>query len=242
MSERTPALFEVAGLRFARRGRCLLEVDTLSIERGRLLMLNGANGSGKTTLLKLLAGLLTAAEGRCTALGMALSPRAAARYCRGRHVYLHQAPYMFDASVEQNVAYGLRLRGLAGSSLRAEVAAALGWSDLAHLADVPARELSVGEQQRLALTRARILKPALLLLDEITANMDPDNRRRACELVLDLRHSGSSIVFASHHEEALTAVCDQHWLVDAGRVSLRETRHAQVIPLYREPRQPEVGR
>lgn len=242
MNDREPALFDIERLLFTRDGRNVLDIERLRIERGRLMMLTGANGSGKTTLLKLLAGLLTATGGRLAALGMAMTPRSAARYCRGRHVYLHQAPYMFDGTVLENVAYGLKLRGAQTASLRAEVGAALVWADLAHLAAVPARRLSTGEQQRVALTRARILKPSLLLLDEITANMDADNRRRSCELVLDLRRSGSSILFASHHEEPLTTVCDHHLLLDSGHLQSAGARHAMVIPLYREPRFPEIGR
>ncbi len=242
MNERAPALLDIENLSFTRDGRKVLEIDHLRIEPGRLLMLTGANGSGKTTLLKLLAGLLTATRGRLAALGLPMTTSAAARHCRGRHVYLHQSPYMFDGTVEANIAYGLKLRGAQNASLRAEIGAALVWADLAHLAATPARRLSTGEQQRVALTRARILKPALLLLDEITANMDADNRRRSCELVLDLRRCGSSILFASHHEEPLTTVCDHHLLIEGGRVESAGARNATVIPLYREPRTPELGR
>ena len=156
-----------------------------------------ANGSGKTTLLKVLAGLLAPQEARFKCLGVSMAGRTAARFCRGRHIYLHQTPFMFDGSVEENVSYGLRQRRRDGMQRRIEIRDALAWAQLEHLVHRRANELSVGEQQRVALTRARILAPSLLLLDEITANMDADSRKRTYEMIVDLRRAGSSIVFAS---------------------------------------------
>jgi tungstate transport system ATP-binding protein len=230
-------LVELLGVRFERGRRRVLDIEHLALARGQVLLLGGANGSGKTTLLKLLAGLLVATGGVFRCLGATLAPRTAARFCRGRHVYLHQAPYLFDGTVEDNVAYGLKLRGRDPGQRRIEIRDALAWADLAHLVHRPARQLSAGEQQRVALVRARILSPALLLLDEITANMDRDSRRRTYALVDDLRRRGSSVVFASHDPEPRTALEATGLVLADGRLAATPPPSAAVIPLSRpDPR------
>ncbi|MGE0485830.1 MAG: ATP-binding cassette domain-containing protein [Gammaproteobacteria bacterium] len=235
------ALVELVGVRFARHRRRVLDIERLVVERGRVLLLGGPNGSGKTTLLKLLAGLLVASSGVFRCLGATMTPRAAARFCRGRHVYLHQAPYLFDGTVEDNVSYGLKLRGRDPGQRRLEIRDALAWAGLEHLVDRPARQLSAGEQQRVALVRARILSPALLLLDEITANMDLDSRRRTYALVDDLRRRGSSVVFASHDPEPRTVLDADGLLLADGRLVTAPPATATVIPLARPASRPEVS-
>jgi tungstate transport system ATP-binding protein len=228
-------LLAVRGLEFAFGGRRVLDVGQLRIARGEAILLVGDNGSGKTTLLKILAGLLVAARGEFTCLGTTRAPRAAARFCRGRHVYLHQSPYMFDGTVEENIAYGLRQRGRDSAQQRIEIRDMLAWAELGHLVHRPARQLSTGEKQRVALTRARILAPSLLLLDEITANMDADSRRRTHTMIADLRRAGSSVVFATHDHASLEALCDQRLELAGGQlVDVPLTAGADVIPLRRD--------
>ncbi|MGB1881718.1 MAG: ATP-binding cassette domain-containing protein, partial [Gammaproteobacteria bacterium] len=91
-----PPLLLVNDLRFAFGRREVLRIERLEIPASGILALQGDNGSGKTTLLKLLSGLLVASGGAWQMGAQGLSPRDAARFCRGRHVYLHQAPYLFD--------------------------------------------------------------------------------------------------------------------------------------------------
>lgn len=218
--------------------RQVLDVTRLRIERGVIIMLSGDNGSGKTTLLKCLAGLLPVRRARFRCLGMDMNRRTAARFCRGRHIYLHQTPYMFDGTVEENVAYGLKQRGRDLAQRRVEIRDALEWAGLAHLVHRPAKTLSTGEKQRVALTRARILSPSLLLLDEITANMDADSRRRAYDLIADLRRGGSSVVFATHDHEPVESICDAHYVLTEGTLSERRVSAASVIPLRRDGARP----
>ena len=232
------ALLSVAGLRYRYRRHQALDIDTLSLNRGEFVLLGGANGSGKTTLLKILAGLLSASTGRFTCLGTAMAAGEAARFCRGRHIYLHQTPYMFDASVADNVAYGLKLRGRDTEQRQAEIADALAWADLAHLSERHARALSTGEKQRVALTRARILAPSVLLLDEITANMDSASRRRTLQMIHDLRRAGSSVVFATHDSELLDTDCDRQLLLADGCIINNAEAQDNVVPLNREQPQP----
>lgn len=229
------ALIELDELILDREGRRVLDIAHLRIERGRAILLRGDNGSGKTTLLKTLAGLLVATSGRFRCLGSPLSPRAAARFCRGRHIYLHQTPYMFDGTVADNVAYGLGQRGRDRAQRQLEIRDALAWAELDHLIDRPALQLSTGEQQRVALVRARILAPPLLLLDEITANMDSASRQRTHAMLNDLERSESSVILATH-DPAVAALAHAECLdLAAGRFVMpgRPAGSAAVIPLHR---------
>ncbi len=235
-------LLEVEALSLTRARRQVLAVDALRLEQARIVLLTGANGAGKTSLMKVLAGLTVADHGAFHCLGTPMSRLEAARFCRGRHVYLHQTPYMFDASVEQNIAYGLRVRGQAPSERHAEVRAALSWAGLEALAARPARELSLGEQQRVALTRAYVLAPSTLLLDEITANLDADNRRQVHDMVVALREHGTCVLFATHDPAPLLGRVDDHLHLDGGRLAVPARDSAQVVPLRRDDARPEHPR
>jgi tungstate transport system ATP-binding protein len=188
-------LLMLRGVTVHRAHREVLALDGLRLARGAVVALIGDNGAGKTTLLKVLAGLLRATQGEFVCDGDTMHATRAWRYCRGRYVYLHQSPYMFDCSVAENVAYGLRFHANARTST---VADALAWAELGALATRPARQLSLGEQQRVALTRARVLAPPLLLADEVTANMDAENRARTRVLFDDLRTRGTTVMVATH--------------------------------------------
>jgi len=210
------ALLLLRGLIVHRAGREVLALDELRFARGAVMALVGDNGAGKTTLLKVLAGLLRATQGEFVCDGNTMNAARARRYCRGRYVYLHQSPYMFDCSVADNVAYGLRFRADRRAST---VADALAWADLSALAPRPARQLSLGEQHRVALTRARVLAPPLLLADEVTANMDAENRARTHALFADLRTAGSTVVVATHELTSIAASCDAILRLANGRLA-----------------------
>ncbi|ROR32321.1 energy-coupling factor ABC transporter ATP-binding protein [Inmirania thermothiophila] len=209
---------ELRGLRLRLHGRLLLDIERLQLERGACLYLSGANGAGKTTLLRILAGLLPPDEGLLLADGASLRwPRAAARLRRDV-VYCHQAPYLFRGTVADNVAYGLRRQGVPAPEVAARVAEALAWAGIAHLAGRDARRLSGGEQQRVALTRARVLAPRYLLLDEPTANLDGEAREQTYFLLRRLRLEGIGLVVTSHEPRAVSRLADRHLLLEGGRL------------------------
>ena len=237
------ALIEVTDLVVDRGGRRVLDIAHLRVDRGRTIVLRGDNGSGKTTLLKTLAGLLVAGSGQFHCLGSPMVPRAAARFCRGRHIYLHQTPYMFDGTVADNVAYGLGQRGRDRAQRQLEIRDALAWAQLDHLSARPALQLSTGEQQRVALVRARILAPVLLLLDEITANMDSASRQRTHAMLSDLERAGSSVILATHDPAAATLGHAERLDLAAGRfvTPQRADGPAAVIPLHRNAARPDGG-
>ncbi len=198
--------------------RVLLSIDTFRMNPGECTLISGDNGSGKTTLLKIMSGLLKPEQGTVTKNEITLSWIKARPILQSESVYLHQAPYMFDTSVFNNVAYGLRATKVPKSQMEERVWQALRWGNLDHLTPRNAKLLSGGERQRVALTRARIVNPGFLLLDEPTASMDRGSRQQTYELIQRLQREGMSIVISAHDVEAFSNIVDRHFFLEAGHL------------------------
>ena len=163
----------------------------LTINAGAPTFIVGPNGSGKSTLLRLCMGLIAPSEGRITWGGCVdVKPT--------RRAILFQRPVMLRRTVAANVAYGLAHANYPRERRRERLEELLDRVRLAELAKRPARRLSGGEQQRLALARALARDPDLLLLDEPTANLDPAATRAVEEIIRMAAQSGIKIVMASH--------------------------------------------
>jgi tungstate transport system ATP-binding protein len=169
----------------------ILDRLSLTIAPGAPTLIVGPNGAGKTRLLRLCMGLDAPSAGRVTWGGRAESALA-------RRAMLFQRPVMLRRTAAANVAYALAQVGTPRKQRAARVAALLERVGLSDLAQRPARRLSGGEQQRLALARALARDPEILLLDEPTANLDPAATRSVEEIVLMAAQSGIKIVMASH--------------------------------------------
>lgn len=225
------ALLTFYGLEKSRAdGRRLLNIARLDIPAGACLLLTGENGAGKTTLLKIVAGLEAPDCAEIEYQGRRLAWHAAQPHYRRDVIYLHQQPYLFDSSVTDNIAYGLRRAGVAKAEIAQRVEQALEWAGLDALATRNARKLSGGEQQRVALTRAWVLSPRVLLLDEPLASMDHEARERSYFLIQRLKSEGIGVVIASHEVERLAAVADVHLRLDAGMLRA-DTLRAPKRPL-----------
>jgi tungstate transport system ATP-binding protein len=177
------------GLCFAAGPVPILEDVSLGISAGALTLIVGANGAGKSVLLRLLHGLLAPTSG-C----VAWSGEGAAR----RQAMVFQRPVLLRRSVLANVLYPLSLAGIATRERAVLAHAALEMVGLAALADRPARTLSGGEQQRLALARAAALGPEVLFLDEPCASLDPAATRAVEDIVTTLVARGTKIVMTTH--------------------------------------------
>ena len=169
----------------------ILDRLSLAITPGAPTLIVGPNGAGKTSLLRLCMGLATPSAGRISWGGRTDSKPV-------RRAILFQRPVMLRRTVAANVGYALAQAGAPRSQRMRRVAALLDRVGLADLAQRPARRLSGGEQQRLALARALARDPEILLLDEPTANLDPAATRSVEEIVLMAAQSGIKIVMASH--------------------------------------------
>ena len=195
----------------------LRNVD-ISLYPGKCILLSGNNGSGKTTLLKIIAGLVAPSRAEIELSGKSHSWKSAIRSIRREIIYLHQQPYLLSGTVESNVSYGLRFTSLNRKQLRESVKEALEWAGLADVAKHQAKNLSGGVQQRVAFTRAWILKPKVLLLDEPMTNMDIESREQACDLLKRMKSEGMSIVLTSHDINIFDGLIDSHFSLSDGKL------------------------
>jgi heme exporter protein A len=203
---------EVEGLRRDYGERPALEEVSLRIGAGETLAVLGANGAGKSTLLRVLAGLLRPHAGTVRVLGAEL-PGEAWRV-RPRVGLLGHEPGVYGAlSARENLRFHARLHGVD----RARVEAVIEALGLAARADDPVRELSRGGVQRVAVARTVLHDPALLLLDEPRAGLDPGAERRVEPLVG--RASGRARVLVTHDVEGGLAECDRALGLVAGRTA-----------------------
>lgn len=161
----------------------------LEIHAGEPMILLGPNGSGKTTLLKLAMGLISPTAGRIT-YGGRMNPSP------GSRAFVFQKPMMLRRSAAANIAYALKTAGRHHDP--AEVERLLADVGLKGMGDRPARRLSGGEQQRLALARALARKPEVLFLDEPTASLDPASTKAVEDIVTRVAQSGVKIVMTTH--------------------------------------------
>jgi tungstate transport system ATP-binding protein len=183
---------ELSAVRFEAGGKRLIHDLSLRIEAGPPSIVLGPNGAGKSLLLRLCHGLIEPSAGR---IGWAQTNRATTR--RGQAM-VFQRPVLLRRSALANVVYPLRLRGVARREREARAAQALARAGLSGLAARPARVLSSGEQQRLAIARAWVTEPEVLFLDEPTSNLDPAATRAIEELILAIHGAGTKIVMTTH--------------------------------------------
>ncbi len=211
--------FEGIGKRYD--GKTVLDIDSLKVEKGSVHALVGPNGSGKTTLLEIAALINEPSSGTVFVRGKdATSSGAARRKLRREVTLVDQNPYLFDTTVQRNIAFGLKARGLSGAEIRSRVGAALENVGLASLASRRAPGLSAGEAQRIALARAMALRPSLLLLDEPTANVDAFHVQILENLIREaVDREGTTVMFATHSlTQSYRLAGTIHHLVE-GRVS-----------------------
>lgn len=181
----------IRGLKFSAGGRLIINALDLDLPDDRLSVLMGPNGAGKSVLLRLMHGLLLPDEGAILWGGRPLD-----RKTRRKQAMVFQKPVLLRRTVAANMRFSLGLRGLTRS--RDHILPLLARLHLDHLADQPARLLSGGEQQRLALARALSLQPQVLLLDEPCANLDPASALLIEEAIREARQAGTKIVLVTH--------------------------------------------
>jgi tungstate transport system ATP-binding protein len=217
--------------------RCLFQHLQLKIDPGECVVLSGDNGEGKTTLLRIMSGLLSPDNGDCQYNGIRHSWRRARHWLLQNVVYLHQAPYLFDVSVQDNISYGLRRRGVRAKAASVIATDALQRTGLAHLQQRNAKQLSGGERQRVALLRAWVLSPRLLLLDEPTASMDEQARHCTLFLIRWLLQDGVSLVITAHEPRLFAPLADRHIKLQQGQLNIApplmtaSANHSEPLPI-----------
>jgi ABC-type polar amino acid transport system ATPase subunit len=208
-----------------RSQRRVLADTTFSVSRGELVALMGPSGVGKTTVLRVIAGLETFQSGSVRVEEIALSGGAHAsdtlQQLRAKVGMVFQFHHLFEhLSALKNVwlapVYARGILQREAEQRARELLAALG---VEHRAGALPRELSGGEAQRVAIARALAVDPALLLLDEPTASLDPDRRAELSDLLRGLTREGRTLVVATHDEEFARRCATRVLRVSEGRVS-----------------------
>jgi len=193
-------------------GKRLLDDISLRIAAGPRTVVLGPNGSGKSLLLRICHGLLAPTSGEIRFNGPDVISR------RRRHALVFQRPVLLRRSVLANVTYGLALAGVPHADRLAAARRALERVGLAALEGRPARVLSGGEQQRLALARAWALQPELLLLDEPTSNLDPAAVQSIESAIEAMHRAGTKIVLVTHNLGQAHRLGDEVIFMAQGRI------------------------
>ena len=207
-------LLSARGLSFAAAGEALLEGVDIDIRPGARVAVMGANGAGKSLLLRLLHGLIRPGAGELRWRGRAFDGAA-----RRAQAMVFQRPVLLRRSVAANLRFALAARGLKGAERAGRAERALARARLAGLAGRPARLLSAGEQQRLAVARALACAPELLFLDEPTASLDPASTQAVEALIAGAHADGVAIVLVTHDSGQARRLADELVFLHAGRVA-----------------------
>ncbi len=178
----------------------ILRNINLNVEKGKVFALIGPTGAGKTTLLRLIDLIDTPTAGKIYFDGVDTAKSARERLeLRRRMAFVLQKPIVFNMSVYDNIAYGLKWRGVEKGKIREKVNNILEMVGLSANKNRNARTLSGGEVQRVAIARAIAIEPEVLLLDEPTANLDPISASKIEELITSIIHRyDTTIIMATH--------------------------------------------
>lgn len=216
---------------FVAGGRAIIERVSCEFAPGPRTLILGPNGSGKSVLMRLCHGLLKPTSGRIVWRGTPDDRRPRAQ------AMVFQRPVMLRRSALGNVTYGLALAGVPRAERERRARTALDSVGLSSLAYRPARVLSGGEQQKLALARAWALEPEVLFLDEPTANLDPGATREVERIVEQIHGSGTKIVMTTHNLGQARRLADEILFMSGGRLA----DHAPVERFFAEPSTPEAA-
>ena len=196
-----------------KHSKLILDNVELAIKGGECTLVTGKNGSGKSTLLRIIGGLLAPNKATIETESTTLSWKKYRKLIKNEVMYLYQEPYMFDGTVRKNLSYALHK-----DQPKEAVDQALKWSELEHRSNTQAKFLSGGERQRVALAQAWLKQPAVLLLDEPTANMDTKSRRRTEELLSTFKEKGTALYIASHDPNHFHRIMNHRLLLEEGRI------------------------
>jgi tungstate transport system ATP-binding protein len=197
---------------YAVAGKALVQGIDLTLTGSGLTAVLGPNGAGKSVLLRLCHGLLTPTSGDITWGGLRLE-----RPAPWQAMVFHR-PILLRRSAVANVRYVQSLRGVPWADRAALASRALERTGLAHLARAPARVLSAGEQQRLALARVWAVGPRVLFLDEPTANLDPGAARIIEALIGDIVADGTIVIMTTHDLAQARRLAHEVVFLSRGRV------------------------
>lgn len=212
--------FDDVSMRYGRAPETLKDL-TFSLAPGSFHFVTGASGAGKTSLLKLLFLAARPSKGLMHIFGQDVSAlaRGDQPFLRRRIGVVYQEFKLLEhLSVFDNTALPLRIEGRKPDTYRADVAELLAWVGLRHRMHAMPATLSGGEKQRLAIARAVVNRPEILLADEPTGNVDPDMALRILKLFVELNRLGTTVLFATHDQDLVARSGMPALHLDAGRL------------------------
>ncbi|RPI77144.1 MAG: ABC transporter ATP-binding protein [Desulfobacteraceae bacterium] len=231
-------IIELKDIIIKRNGIERLRVPELVIHKGEVLSLIGPNGAGKTTLLQTLAALIKPAEGSIYYYGQKVDERVPVLEYRRRLAMVFQESLLFSMSVFDNVALGLKMRGMPKNEIRTRVMEQLERFKIAHLSGRSSKALSGGEAQRTSLARAFATDPEIFLLDEPFSALDPPTREALLEdLEAILHKTRVTTVFVTHDRWEALRLSDRIAVMNQGRILQLDTP----VRILRRPADEFVG-
>jgi tungstate transport system ATP-binding protein len=212
-------VFEARNLQVIRGGSLILNVPSLVVSEGEILVLIGPNGAGKSTLLQALSALAKPSRGEIFFRGQKIGAEIPLLQYRRRLAMVLQEPLLFDTTVYHNVASGLKIRGMKRDEIEPIVGKALERFGIAHLRDRSARTLSGGEARRTSIARAFATNPEVLLLDEPFSALDPIMRETLIEdLEKVLRETRITTIFVTHDRMEALRLATRLGVMNAGEI------------------------
>ncbi len=214
-------LYKLENLKRTHGSRTVVDIAELFIEAGKIYTLIGPNGAGKTSLLKILAFLDKPTTGRIEFLNQPVAySKNDLLGLRRQIVLLDQSPIMFSGSVVKNVEFGLKVRKIQKKERDSRVDQVLERVGLSHFKNYDAKNLSGGETKRVALARALVLEPEVLLCDEPTANVDNENQEIILNVLREInRERTCSVIFSTHYLSQAQRLADHTLLLQHGSLS-----------------------
>ena len=207
--------------KFYSRGLYALRDLSLTVGKGEFVFLTGPSGAGKSTLLRLLLAQEKPSEGDILVNGHDLSKLSRGEiqeYRRGIGFIFQDFKLIPMRTVFENVAFVLEVLGVPAAQQRRRAFQVLKWVGLQHRINAYPRDLSGGEQQRIAIARALVNDPALVLADEPTGNLDPDLSLEIMNLLREINAGGTTVLVATHDRELIRLVGRRTVTLDSGRV------------------------
>jgi tungstate transport system ATP-binding protein len=212
-------IIEAENLKVYRGKVEVLDIPSFFLGDREIVSLIGPNGSGKSTLLLTLNCLLKPLTGRIFFRSRAIDSNQAAFDYRRRIAMVFQEPLLFDTTVFNNVASGLKIRGMTMVEIKTRVMESLERFNIVHLADRSARKLSGGEAQRTSLARALAIDPEVVFLDEPFAALDPPTRQSITDdMERIIRETGIAAVLVTHDESEALRLSDRVMVMNGGKI------------------------
>jgi len=212
-------LIEIKNLKVIRGGTLILNVPSFSVREGEVLSLIGPNGAGKTTFLQTLSYIAKPFQGEIHFRGKRVEKDHSVLEYRRKLAMVFQEPLLFDTTVFNNVAAGLKIRGVKKREIRERVMKQLERLGISRLIDRSAKTLSGGEAQRTSLARAFALEPEILLLDEPFISLDPPTRDSLIEdFELILKKTKTTVILATHDRLEALRLSTQMAVMNEGRI------------------------